>query len=350
LLLATAILLPLVLFFAWLAARQTGPGESVAQPVSVTPLEEKPRSAASIKPGDQRPATAPAALQTAAPRLKTRRILRYGEGPGELGVVRAPEMAPIGPESFALARNGNILVADPVNQRIQVYAADGTFLRSVELPGVSLNDVMTDAQDRFYVFDQDHHTLHQYDARGTPLGALQLDPADIDTRGYFHLVGDAVYFADAAVRDVLVATIQDGRLVLPDPSAERHTDGIHAGSGRVYSLSVTKWQNLQLQIRDAPGHSAAQHVSVAIPDIVSACYVGEDQSRRFYVQVERWIEDRVALEVLTFSAAGERLPALRLPENDYALWTTKLMDVATDGTIVQFLPQAEQAQINLFSQ
>lgn len=345
------LLLPLLGVVAWLVVRPADPGgESVVQTTVVTPRDGKPELSASIKPDDAFQLPPMPANEAATARLIARRLVKYGEGPGELGVIRAPEMAPIGPESFALARNGNILVADPVNQRIQVYAADGTFLHSVALPGISLNDVMTDAQDRLYVFDQDHHQLHQFDAQGTPLSALQLDPADLDTRGYFHIVGDAVYFADAGVRDVHVATLQDGRLMAPDPSTERRVDGIHAGSGRVYSLSVTKWQNLQLQIHDALRPSAAQHVSVAIPDIVSACYVGEDQSQGFYVQVERWVENRVILDVLTFSAAGEQLSALRLPENDYALWTTKLMNVAANGTIVQFLPQAEQAQINLFSE
>jgi len=53
--------------------------------------------------------------------------------------------------------------------------------------------------------------------------------------------------------------------------------------------------------------------------------------------------------VLTFSAAGEQLAATRMPENNYAIWTAKLVDVQADGTIVQFLPQHEQAMLNLFT-
>jgi hypothetical protein len=37
-----------------------------------------------------------------------------------------------------------------------------------------------------------------------------------------------------------------------------------------------------------------------------------------------------------------------MPENDYAIWTAKLVDVGADGTIVQFLPQRDQAKLNLF--
>jgi hypothetical protein len=35
--------------------------------------------------------------------------------------------------------------------------------------------------------------------------------------------------------------------------------------------------------------------------------------------------------------------------NTLLFWTAKLVDVGTDGTIVQFLPQRDQAKLNLFT-
>jgi len=58
--------------------------------------------------------------------------------------------------------------------------------------------------------------------------------------------------------------------------------------------------------------------------------------------------DRIILEVLAFGADGGELAATRMPENDYAIWTAKLVEVRGDGAIVQFLPQREQARLNLF--
>ena len=58
---------------------------------------------------------------------------------------------------------------------------------------------------------------------------------------------------------------------------------------------------------------------------------------------------RIVLEVLAFSPTGEQLATTRMPENDYAVWTAKLVDVRADGTIVQFLPQRDQARLNLFT-
>jgi len=162
------------------------------------------------------------------------------------------------------------------------------------------------------------------------------------------MANNSIYFADAAVRDVLVATLEDGVLRSPPESAERLADGIHAASGRIYSVAIARSETLQLKIREAAEHGASRTLEVSAPGIVSARYVGEDSTQRFYVQIERLAWKDIVLEVLAFSPAGEPLTAARMPENDYALWTAKLVDVRADGTIVQFLPQREQAKLNLF--
>jgi hypothetical protein len=57
----------------------------------------------------------------------------------------------------------------------------------------------------------------------------------------------------------------------------------------------------------------------------------------------------VVLEVMTFAPSGEQLGVRRLPENDYFIWTAKLVDVRSDGALVQFLPQRDQARLNYFA-
>jgi hypothetical protein len=276
-------------------------------------------------------------------------VLKYGRLAGQLGMVRGHDQAPVGPESFAVTKDGGILIADVVNQRVVLYSSNGTYRRSLDLPGVALGDVTTDQQGRVYVYDQVNRTLQQYGPDGTLTSTLSLKPLDIDTRGYFHVSGDAVYFADAALRDVLVGVVRDGVLISPDSSTQRTSDGIHGESGRIYSLSLARGEALQLQILDAAAGSAARSLRVPLPGIVSARYAGEDQSQRLYVQTERLAEDKIVLEVLAFSPAGELLSTTRMPENDYAIWTAKLVDVQSDGTIVQFLPQQDQAKLNRFT-
>jgi sugar lactone lactonase YvrE len=346
LVLTAVVLLSLGIFFAWTTSKrahltQTSPSGELGTHVAAK---------ASQPPQSSLPATHErTAVQLATRRLSAQRILTYGRGDGQLGMVHEKDQPQVGPESFAVGKDGTILVADVVNRRVAIYSRDGTYLRAIELPGIALGDVTTDAQGRVYVYDQVRRALHQYDAQGTPQGALDLKPADIDTRGYFHVAGNSVYFADAALRDVLVATLQDGVLTPADTTVARTTDGIHGDSGRIYSMSLDNGQVLRLQLRDPAAESVAQSVEIPLPGIVSARFAGEDEAKRFYIQTERLDGSSIALEVLAFSPSGEQLAATRMPENDYAIWIAKLVDVRTDGTIVQFLPQHEQAKLNLFA-
>ena len=330
------LLLSLLIFFAWPAPKRATPPQ-VAKSQSPAPQNNQPS------------AREQAGGRLAASQIRAQRILKYGRAEGELGIVSHEGQPPVGPESFALAKDGGILVADVVNQRIALYSNSGTYLRSIELPGIALGDVMVDTQGRVYAYDQVRHSLHQYDAQGAAQSTLDLSPADIDTRGYFHIAGNSVYFADAAARDVLVATLQDGVLTAADKSSERTPDGIHGDSGRTYAMSLDKGQAVRLHVRDEAAKSAAHDVVVPVPGIVSARFAGEDQARRYYIQTERLAGTNIALEVLTFSPTGELAGTTRMPKNDYVFWTTKLVDVQTDGTIVQFLPQQDQAELNLFA-
>jgi hypothetical protein len=315
--------LVLILLLAWKTSRSTRP----AQPSATVPASSRPM-----------------------PRqLSAQSILKYGRAEGEPGMIHESGQPPVGPESFAVGKDGNILVADGVNQRVLVYSKTGTYLRSISVPGIALGDVTADAQGRIYVYDQVDHALHQYGEAGAPQSTLKLNPKDLDTRGYFHVANSSVYFADAAARDVLVATVQDGRLTAPDSSLERTADGIHGESGRIYSLSVDKEQALRVEVRDPAAQPVSRTVAVPWPGIVSATYAGEDQAQRFYVQTERLAGAKIVLEVLAFSPAGEQLSATPMPENNYAIWTAKLVDVGADGTIVQFLPQQDQAKLNFFA-
>lgn len=343
---AGVIVICVALLLAWAVSRrshpvQTLPAGQLGSGLS-RPAPERRRSA---HPTTEVPPVPPGIVG----RLSAQKILKYGHGEGELGMVTKKDQPPVGPESFAIGRDGGILVADVVNQRVLVYSRDGAYRRSIRVPGIMLGDVTADDSGRVYVYDQGRRALLQYDEDGTPRSELSLSPADIDTRGYFHLVKNSVYFADAAARDVLVATVRDGHLTPPEASLERTTDGIHSESGRIYSMAVDKGQALRLEVRDPAAQSVPRTLELPLPGIVSARYAGEDQARRFYVQTERLAAATIVLEVLAFNPGGELLGATRMPENDYAIWTAKLVDVRADGTIVQFLPQHDQAQLNLFA-
>ena len=346
LILAAAVLLSVVAFIVWSGSRSSNPAP-LRQ--SQEPASAVSRLGSGLGLGVPPPAAVSAPARSSAGQLSLQKILKYGRAEGEIGMIHEKEQPPVGPESFAVGKDGAILIADVVNQRVLVYSGNATYVRGISLPGIALGDVTVDRQGRIYVYDQVLRSLLQYDVDGTLRSTLNLNPRDIDTRGYFHVADNGVYFADAAARDVLVATVRDGLLVAADNSAERTTDGIHGESGRIYSLSLNQGQALLLQTRDPAAGSVSRRVEVPLPGIVSARYVGEDQTQRFYVQTERLEGSNIVLEVLAFSPSGDQLAATRMPENDYAIWTAKLVDVRGDGTIVQFLPQKDQAKINTFA-
>ena len=281
--------------------------------------------------------------------IRLEKVLNYGRAEGEIGMIRGSGQTTLGPESFAIGNDGTILVADLVNQRLLFYSLDGRFLRTFELPGIVPNDIAVDAQGNFYVYDHMHRALSQYDLQGQTQGVLQFKPADIDTRGYLHVVNNSIYFADAAAHDVLIATLGNGLLTAPDTSLERITESIHGASGRVYSIDMVKREAVKVSASDPTASQPALQLEIPFPGIVSATFVGEDANRCFYLHTERLIDGSVVLEVCALNAAGELLAVTRMPENDYALWTAKLVAVTPDGEIVQFLPQRSHAKLNVFS-
>ncbi len=321
--------------------------------VALSFLEASPSAEASpkrIRPAAPRFARIPAVPRTTTQEASVHKVVKYGQGEGEVGLRRENGETPTGPESYSVDANGNVLVADLVNHRIVIYSKDGTYLRNINLAGIEINDIAVDQKSRVYVFDQIKLTLYQYDAQGALQSSLKLNPADITTRGYFHVANGAIYFADAANSDVLIANLESGSLTAADTSIKRTSNGVHGTRGSIYSINLVKDQGFAVQELDQARQQTILKMNIPLEGVVAATFIGEDQDQRFYIQTERLVEKSVVLEVLTFNVAGEKEGTTTIPENDYAIWTTKLVTVMPCGTIVQFLPQQDQAKLNVFGQ
>lgn len=85
------------------------------------------------------PTSAPAS-RTAGPRVEIAFRAPWGSGPAELGHSRPQEGNPEGPMSFAVDRDGRVLVLDEVNSRVQVFAG-GKAAKSVPLPADTFQDI-----------------------------------------------------------------------------------------------------------------------------------------------------------------------------------------------------------------
>ncbi len=132
LVLAGVLLISLAIFIAWTTLKRASPLETASLGEAGSVVAAKPSFAAQ----NSRHATSGRARgQLIGGRRSVQRVLKYGDGEGELGMVKEKEQEPVGPESFAVGKDGGILVADVVNQRVAIYSSDGTYLRSIALAG-----------------------------------------------------------------------------------------------------------------------------------------------------------------------------------------------------------------------
>ncbi|MDH3216834.1 MAG: 6-bladed beta-propeller, partial [Candidatus Krumholzibacteria bacterium] len=95
-----------------------------------------------------------------------------GEGPGALS----------GAMGLGGDGRGHLYVADPGNQRVVVFAEDGTYVRAMGGPGVLLNpvDVAADpARDRIYVVDSYLHQVVLFDPQGELIRRMGKHEGDI---------------------------------------------------------------------------------------------------------------------------------------------------------------------------
>jgi len=281
-------------------------------------------------------------------RITKQTIIPYGSDEGQIGILRGEGGHPVsGPESFAIGGDGRVYVADALNHRVLVYSESAQLLRTISLTGIGLADLTVDGKGNMYVYDDAERKLSEFSSDGSPLRSLLLNPGDIVSRGYVHIEGQSVFFANSASTDILIAHIEEGVLTAADVNLDRNSDGVHSSTGKVYSIDVTRGQAMHIIVHKDSEVQDEQNFSMSLSGILSATYVGEDDNDEFYIQTERSDGTAVALEVRKFDLTGQQVGSTRIQETDYALGTTKLLGVRHDGAIVQFLPQNDQAKLQI---
>lgn len=281
--------------------------------------------------------------------LSSSTVVHYGSGPGDIGIHRSSDQTPLGPESFGFDTDGNLIVGDRINRRMLLFSRDGNLLENTVLSDVVINDILIDRSRNIYVYSQQKGELSQFDQKGTRLSTLKVEK-DVETRGYFHLVGSSIFFADSGEQDVLIGVLDEGNLREPDGEDLKRREGIVTESGATCRVGITKNAAITLEVLPPNGGGILQY-QCEVPGVVSATFLGEDKEVNRYVQVESLragTEHEVALSVVRFDESGIPMPAIEIKENSYDFWTSKLLAVAEDGSIFQFLPQQGQAKINLY--
>ncbi len=161
-----------------------------------------------------------------------RRWGRSGTGPGELRMVQG---------SIAVGPDGDVYVADTGNFRVQVFAANGRYLRSVGEFGTALGqfnwpfDLVVDDAGNVYLADDKQQTLTKLSPSGRPIwrrgGTDETDPRLV---GHEHLT-----MIDAEGR--LLVTNDDAGVVMlldPDGTVVDTLDGMTMPAGGVCDATV----------------------------------------------------------------------------------------------------------------
>jgi DNA-binding beta-propeller fold protein YncE len=90
---------------------------------------------------------------------------------GKTAQVNTPQDQPgsfLFPNGVAVAANGDVIVSDGDNRRVQVFSPQGEFLRFVNTSGVP-RGIAIDQKQRLYVADALAHTISVFDQKGTTL-------------------------------------------------------------------------------------------------------------------------------------------------------------------------------------
>ncbi len=138
-------------------------------------------------------------------------FLPWGQGPGQAGKLIRQEGAPEGPQSFAVAANGEVFLLDQLNSRIIHLAANGSVLNHLPVPvskpecqeGAAFMDIAVGADGRIVLLDNlvDHYFII-LDQAGTLRHRYDLAAFGIPVRrgeqavGHMALVDDELYIED----------------------------------------------------------------------------------------------------------------------------------------------------------
>jgi hypothetical protein len=111
--------------------------------------------------------------------------LPWGDGVGQVGLVRPAEGLTRGPEALAVAPDGRLAVLDSVNSRVVVLGADGSFVGNISLDLTEPRFLAVD-DSALYVLDADvDHRLVCLDWQGARIHDAQIPALDDVVTGLF---------------------------------------------------------------------------------------------------------------------------------------------------------------------
>jgi hypothetical protein len=253
--------------------------------------------------------------------------INYGSGTGELGIIFEPETPPIGPFAFSTDNEGNIYISDPVNSSIKIFSfKEGKISGAIPFKGL-YDDLMVSPLDEIYILKRDSSEILKIEKNGK-ISSLNFDGISKIPSKLFLWKGKVFIRKEG---EISYLTKKD----LEELSYFYSVEYLRKGEGKLKKI-------------DSSGKIISEKF-IKRDNLVSLEFLNEDREGNIYIQVEYLIDEtKVGLEVLKLNPSGDLIDVVPIPENDYFIWTSRLLFVDDRGWIYQVLPKRDFVKINIW--
>lgn len=265
--------------------------------------------------------------------LKYFYALEYGSGLNEIGIFIQPDSPRLGPYAFAVDRNGEIYIADPVNECIKIFLPGaGTITKAIPLEGL-YDDLLVDKKGNIFLLQRTSSRIVIIEPTGE-ISSINISPEIALRPCTLFLLNDTVMLA--AGEETY------------SPYSGVKSQGISLGSGQ---SCWTEWEDEQTGLVKILDRDSQKLKSLTLKKqgLCSIVFLGEDLHKNIYVQIEYKIsETKIGLEVYKLNKEGKKIAVIGIPENDYWIWTSRLLFVDENGAIYQVLPGQRNVKIKVW--
>jgi len=208
----------------------------------------------------------------------------------------------------------------------------------IPIPGGIYDDIGVDEASKVYLLDRGGSEIITIDETGKK--------EKIFTDKKIH---DRACWFSPTPEDLFLISEDFGELTAYGLKGKTVTRGIFSTSGVSY---IAEWHDKStgiVKVLDKTG--VIKEIKVKRPNLASFSFLGEDKEGNLYLQIEYCIsETKVGLEVIKLNNEGEKIATLKVPENDYYIWTSRLLFVDTEGRIYQVIPKKDCLKINIWTE
>lgn len=273
------------------------------------------------------------------------REFEYGPGNGQMGVLLVGEGGDFGPQSFAIDNKGNIYILDSVNERMQIFSANGQYLSTISL-GITPRDVAIDELGHIYIHNG--HELYQFDLQGNIISEIDLVNG---TAGgvSMYVIDNKIYVKSLGERDKLIGRIKDGILKAPTDIPLYGEDEYIGLNGRKYLIDVTDLNEVEIKIIEKDSTTKKIVTSPVKKDTLFTNFLGEDSKENLYFQSQRdkdgkgdWV-----VEIHRINSKGNNIETIEMPD-EATLNSHKEYVIGKNGTIYSFMPGRDKLRLHIF--